>query len=54
MLNLNQLLIQYDFSVMEDYEIEALKKQIAENSRILEESIKELSESDSGVLTCAK
>jgi len=48
-LKLHQLPIIYDDSALESYSIEDIRKQIDENFKALEESIKELKESNSRI-----
>jgi len=53
-LKLHQLPIAYDYSDLESYNIEEIRKQIDENFKVLEESIKELKESNSRISSKVK
>lgn len=46
---MHQLPITYDYSDLENYNIEEIRKQIDVNFKALEESIKELKESNSRI-----
>lgn len=54
MLKLHQLFAGYDFSTLENSNLEEIRKQINENSKRLEESIKELEEANFRVSNSVK